>query len=78
MVYRHAGSPGIVDATNEPERWVRHRLTTSEDTPQAIAVDAAQKVCIVFEREARGEVDYHLLTNRSGSWVRTKLPIVHD
>lgn len=78
VVYRHAGSPGIVYATNKPESWVKRRLTTSKDTPQAIAVDSAQKVYIVFERETGDDVNYHLLSNRSGEWVRTKLPIVHD
>jgi len=78
VVYRHAGSPGIVYATNKTESRTRRRLTTSKDTPHAIAVDANQKVYIVFEREVGDDVSHHLLTNRSGEWVRTKLPVVHD
>jgi hypothetical protein len=78
VVYRHATSPGLIYASNKSESWVKRRLTSAKDEPYAIGVDAAQKVYIVFRRESGDEVHFHLITNRTGEWVRTRLSIVQD
>jgi hypothetical protein len=77
VTYRHSGNPGVVYASNKSGAWVRQRLTSNKDTPEAIAVDDRQKAWIVFEREVGDDVDFRLLTNSGGGWDVSRLPSIH-
>lgn len=76
VVYRNAGTPGIIYASNRTGSWVRKRLTSSKDEPFAIAVDSTQHTFTVFQREVSGEMRFYMVTNRTGSWVTSRLSIV--
>ena len=75
VTYRNADRPGVVYASNKSGSWVKVRITSGKDEPFAIAVDAAQKVSIVFQREYADDVRFFVISNRTGSWVTTRLAI---
>lgn len=77
VTYRNADRPGIVYASNKSGSWVRTRITSSRDEAFAIAVDSAQKVYIVFQREVDDAVGFRLVSNRTGAWAVTGLSIIH-
>ena len=78
VTYRNADRPGIVYATNKSGSWTKRRITGGKDEAYAIAVDANQKVAIVFRREIDDGVRFMLASNRTGEWLITRLPIVHN
>lgn len=77
VTYRHSDKPGVIYASNKSGSWVKQRLTSNLDHPFAIAVDAAQKVYVVFQRELNDAVAFRLVSNRTGGWATTSLSIIH-
>jgi hypothetical protein len=59
-------SAGLRYATNSSGKWVTKRITKSAfDVRADIALDAANKVHILYGRDHKG---YRYLTNKSGAW----------
>jgi hypothetical protein len=79
VTYRHSDNPGIIYASNKTGSWVRTRLTSRLDEPYAIAVDAAQKVYIIFRRLTTSDnLGFFMVSNRTGTWVTQHLATIHE